>query len=274
MASPSGPFRASSCGESGSEWHSRFPIRFWQLAMPPSRAPTPTPTRAGPVPLEPWLEHLEKHLVPARRGEVPEAVHQIRAAAARLEVWLRLAGWRILRDDLRWLRRSAAAVRDIDVLLAYRVSGEVRAALSKQREAAQRLLASALGRVRTQALLRALHLLPPLEAERAHRALERWSAKVLKEGDLADFDSDSPARLHRLRRRARRLRFAREWLDIESEALHELQKELGDLHDLAVLQSWIATADDASEDLPSRMRKARERAKKAWSEVREEILES
>jgi CHAD domain-containing protein len=214
------------------------------------------------------------HLAPARLGADPEAVHQVRAGAGRLEVWLRLAGRQILRDDLSWLRRSAAAVRDIDVILAGGVTGDVRAALSKQREAAQRLLATALGRPRMQALLGALRTLPPFERSAARAVLERWSAKTLEEGDLADFDHDAPARLHRLRRSVRRLRFAREWLDIESKALHELQTELGDFHDLAVLQARIAAACDAPEDLSEQMQESRERAKKAWNDVREEILES
>jgi CHAD domain-containing protein len=54
----------------------------------------------------------------ARAGADPEGVHQLRVAVVHLRVWLDMGGWRVLHDDLRWLRAIAARVRDLDVQLA------------------------------------------------------------------------------------------------------------------------------------------------------------
>jgi CHAD domain-containing protein len=145
--------------------------------------------------------------------------------------------------------------------------------LEKQRESAARLLATALAHRRTQAMLASLHVLPPLEAEGARTRSRRWSAEMLEEGDVTDFEHDSPARLHRLRRQARRVRFAREWLGLETGALRDLQDELGQLHDLDELRKRLVEEDSALDDLDERMHDARQKAKAAWRSVREEILD-
>src|SRR5262245_54899902 len=49
----------------------------------------------------PWLERLAAAIEVAAKGDDPEGVHQVRVAAGRLVVWLRLGARRALIDDLR-----------------------------------------------------------------------------------------------------------------------------------------------------------------------------
>ena len=233
------------------------------------------------IPLGPWLEHLERHLPVARQGQDPEGVHQVRVAAARLDVWLRLDGRRVLRADLRWLRRTGGVVRDIDVMLARGHPPETEALLKQQRTSAQRLFVSLLGHRRLQALRESLALLPPLQRWKAEQGLEEWSKSALRYGRRTDFTKDPLSRLHRLRRSLRRLRYAREWLGLETLAMHKQVRVLGDLNDLAVLRNRMRAAKAGKrsagkadlESLGQQIGELRLHAADLWRAVSKEIEE-
>jgi CHAD domain-containing protein len=111
----------------------------------------------------------------AGQVDEPESVHQMRVAARRLRVVLRMdmggfgprAGW--LRDELSWLGSLLGEVRDLDVLCERLAAdatalpevdliafGEVLAALLARRSAAADTLAAELARPRYRSLLRKL----------------------------------------------------------------------------------------------------------------------
>jgi CHAD domain-containing protein len=113
--------------------------------------------------------------VTAGQADEPESVHQMRVAARRMRVVLRMdhggfgpgATW--LRDELSWLGSLLGEVRDLDVLcerLAENATtlpevdlvafGDVLAALLARRSAAAGTLVAELGRPRFRALLRRL----------------------------------------------------------------------------------------------------------------------
>jgi hypothetical protein len=69
------------------------------------------------ISLDRWLDHLERNVPVARKRLDPEGVHQMRVALERLRVWTKLAGENELGDELRWIRRRLATVRDLDVRL-------------------------------------------------------------------------------------------------------------------------------------------------------------
>jgi CHAD domain-containing protein len=116
---------------------------------------------------------VEQHT--AGHADVPESVHQMRVAARRMRVVLRMdqggfgaqAGW--LRDELAWLGSLLGEVRDLDVLcerLAENATtlpdvdlvpfGDVLSALLARRSAAADTLVVELGRPRFRSLLRKL----------------------------------------------------------------------------------------------------------------------
>lgn len=134
----------------------------------------PTPRKAGRVrlPSDPTVEDvwiavargcLEQILAnerPAREGDDPEGVHQLRVGVRRLRSALTLLGpllpreqVRPLRHELRWLAGELAAARDLDVFLA-EIFGPIfrshrdDADLKRLRETARELRAHAYRRVK------------------------------------------------------------------------------------------------------------------------------
>jgi CHAD domain-containing protein len=178
-----------------------------------------------------WLEHLMAHLPAARAGD-PEGVHQLRSAIARLQVWLRLGGWHVLKDDLRWLRRQGARARDLDVHLGRVPPPVVRRHLRAQLIEAHADLAAVLDQPRVQGLLRALLLVPPIPRHRAAHGVARLARAALDRGRHAGAHPDDTRALHGLRRAVRRVRFAIEWQGARRKQLVKLQSALGDVADL------------------------------------------
>lgn len=194
----------------------------------------------GVIPAGRWLEHLRAYLAIARRGEEPSGVHQVRVASRRLDVWLRLGDWHVLRDDLRWLRSTCASARDLDVLAARRdLPADFHDWLVQRRRSEQGGLREALDHERVEAILDALAAMPPVSVARARAAVKKIMAAVLDRGSQVDHASADTEALHRLRRALRRLRFGLEWVGEPADALIKLQDAFGDLNDRAVLMRWI-----------------------------------
>jgi CHAD domain-containing protein len=231
----------------------------------------------------PWLEHLLDHVPIARLGNDVEGVHQVRVATRRLDAWLRLGGRRVLRDDLRWLRRVAGDVRDLDVLLGRHPDGALGTWLRARRDSAQRAFVRALESPRWHGLSTAFLLLPPLDPDVAARGLARIEKRVGRAdanlGDDGDRDEASLERWHALRRALRRLRYALEWLDRDAEAIEELQDELGELGDLALARRVFAHHPDESvvRDHLARSEgafdEAFSKARRGWRSRRSTVLE-
>jgi CHAD domain-containing protein len=196
----------------------------------------------------PWIEALERHVRAAREMPEVESVHQLRVAAGRLGVWLRLARRRALRDDLDWLRKSAARVRDLDVLLARHGEESWSAALAAERAVAARELVSALETPRVAGLLQALAYLPPLSVREAALRLPKLRARF-RSAATQTLRAAAPEfeELHRVRKRVRRLRYALEWVGRESKAEKALQDALGTLHDAAVASAHARAAGAAGD---------------------------
>ncbi|GEM85121.1 CHAD domain-containing protein [Meiothermus hypogaeus] len=222
--------------------------------------------------LERWLQHLLEHLPIAREGQNPEGVHQVRVAVRRLRVWLRLAGMRVLEDDLAWLVRAAGEVRDLEVLLqhptlpkAFRRWAETR--LAQARAAFVPLLEAP----RLSGLIQALSNLPPLDAQTALPRLERFLLQVRRREEEWQREGDLE-HLHALRRALRRLRYAREWLELNSQAIKTLQEVFGQAGDLSFTRRYLAAFEADGGRVPLTFKKqleadlaaALEAAREAW----------
>lgn len=193
------------------------------------------------------LAHLEAHLSVARDGEDPEGVHQLRVASARLETFLRLGARRALRDDLRWLRERASAVRDLDVLLAGKLPKPFAEWLAAERVVARAGLLEALESPRLRALLEAWNWVPPLDRESAAHERRRLARRATVRAATA-LEHDAPLdAFHAVRRALRRLRYADEWLGRDASELKALQQSLGELNDVAVVRRYFAACPRAAE---------------------------
>jgi CHAD domain-containing protein len=195
------------------------------------------------LPVDRWLEHLELHIRRFRASENPESVHQLRVAAGRLSVWLELAGRRALRDDLCWLRRSAATVRDLDVMLAKGRSPQWNDLLSVDREAALETLRATLATSRAASVSAGLSCVPAPTLEAARAGLRRIRRRVLSAGDRLGDDECDPDVLHHLRRKIRRLRYALEWLGDDVTEIKAVQDTFGAMNDMAVESKYIEAHD-------------------------------
>ena len=212
-----------------------------------------------------------KHVPKGLAGEA-EPIHQMRVAGRRLRVALPLlgrkpAGRRVQRSLrlLRELTRAAGASRDLDVgldLFAQRLTALVRP--SPEQLALRRRLRA----TRTRGRTRMAETLLDLEIARLRRDLRRIVARtgedlftvLLRLREMRDSEGTAlvegfqslgerfdPVALHRLRRQARRLRYAAEVSDAllrgessEAPALFKsLQEEIGQIHDRNVLAGWF-----------------------------------
>ncbi|MBI5431617.1 MAG: CHAD domain-containing protein [Planctomycetes bacterium] len=216
---------------------------------------------------ERWLEHLNRHLPIARAGLNREGVHQVRVSAARLETYLRLAARRSLRDDLRWLRERASAVRDLDVLLERELPAPFAEWLVGERLVARAGLIEALESPRLRALLEGWRWVPELAREDAAERRERLAVRAERRAHRALDPKSGADAFHAVRRALRRLRYADEWLGRDVDALKALQESLGLLNDVSVarrlacecpcasqLAEFLAAAD---RDLERRVARAR-----------------
>lgn len=246
--------------------------------------PTARLEAADAVSLRPSLDALDAALRRTRDGESPEGPHGIRIATRRLDAWLRVAGVRVLRDDLRWLRRCAGELRELDVLLASSPPDKWLKQLRKQRKTAHGALLDAVDAPRTFGLLAGLRGQPPLPRSDFERAATALAARLLQAGDALlrkpvpdAADPDVSLALHDLRIRAKRLRYTMEWLGQETGSLRALQDALGALSDmddrLRRADSGLdgAALDALREDVASGRAQALESAAGTWRRLRAEL---
>lgn len=172
------------------------------------------------------LTRFDEALARARRGEA-EGVHDLRVLSRRLLVWLELAEVRMLRDDVKWLLRETSALRDLDVFDAL-LTTEGREVLRPPAVArAHRALES----TRVRGLTAAFRALGTIRRRRALRALDELERALVK----ARFKKNDEG-LHSLRKLVRRVRYAREWLDLPADDLRHVQNLLGVVCDVLALQ--------------------------------------
>ncbi|HET9691747.1 MAG TPA: CHAD domain-containing protein [Acidimicrobiales bacterium] len=224
---------------------------------------------------------------PRLRHDVDDdAVHQARVATRRLRSDLKTlaaildpAWGRELRHELRWAGERLGGVRDADVL-AERLRRRAGAhpdlpgtaallrRIGDQRRAAADELRVALTSPRWLALLDALDdaaASPPVvaaEADRRRRPLEPALARLvgrprrrLRDEVRALGDHPSDEALHRVRIRAKELRYAAEAASRArpeaaplAVAAKGLQTVLGDHHDAVVAEAWLRAAAAATDD--------------------------
>lgn len=227
-----------------------------------------------PIAQSPWLEHLVLHLPIARAGSDPEGVHEVRIAAGRLEVWLRLAGLRVLRDDLRWLRSGASTLRELEVLIGSDAPEQWLAWLEERRALERRRLCAMLDSPRLHGLLAALPLLAPIHPAAAAERLHELVRRAVRRGERIEADPTDIDAFHRLRKAVRRVRYAKEWLGEETRALHSLQSSLGELNDAAVALMLLEEYPEREalaeyrETLRARFEEQRKKSLKRWKRGR------
>jgi CHAD domain-containing protein len=173
----------------------------------------------------PTLSRFDDALAQARRGEA-EGVHDLRVLSRRLLVWLELAEVRVLRDDLKWLLRETSALRDLDVFDAL-LTREGRAVL---RPPAVARAQTALRSKRVLGLTTAFRALGTIRRRRASRLLQPLERALVK----ARFKKNEEG-VHSLRKLVRRVRYAREWVEVSAGELSHVQNVLGVVCDVLAL---------------------------------------
>jgi CHAD domain-containing protein len=229
--------------------------------------------RAETIAAQPWIERLIESAEIARAGHDGEGVHQVRASAGRLDVWLRMGERRVLRDDLRWVRSAAADVRDFDVLLERTLPPVFAAWVHSERVVARTRMLRTLDDPRFVALTSSLALLPNVEPAQGVAYAKRERRKVEERGRAIEREDAGIGDMHRLRRCVRRLRYAREALGIGARRVKALQDDLGRLNDAAVALAHVDHCPHAGElgdlraQLGDEVRQAFEDAQAAWRET-------
>lgn len=242
----------------------------------------PSPASGDPDVSTPLLKERIQALfrqVPQGLAGHEEAIHQMRVAGRRLRVALPLLarkpkGKRVRRAlrVLGELTRVAGTSRDLDVISTL-LSEELASTPVPSREA--RLLRGRLVSARRRSRVRMAEALLDLEIARLRRdlravvrrrgedlftVLSRLYREREREGDgllgsiVGLGDRFDPERLHDLRKRARRLRYAAEVgaalrgsASPAPEIFRELQGQLGAIHDAHVLAGWLGAQAERTE---------------------------
>ena len=176
-----------------------------------------------------WRDRLEQSLDGLSSEITPDECHEIRESLCRLATWLKLAGFRSLRERVKSLRRAIGPLRDLDVVRE-RIGASDRVALDQERRRRAESARSRLLGAITQTLLDDLREAPVVNYAAAEREARRLARRVEKAG--ARFVAGTTREhAHRLRRRLRDCRFAREWLGLTTSGLKPLIRRLGQLSD-------------------------------------------
>jgi len=165
-------------------------------------------------------------------------VPDLRWAAPTVLVWRGPGQVRMLRDDVKWLLRETSALRDLDVFDAL-LTLEGRELL---RPPAVTRAHRALESKRVRGLTAAFRALGTIRRRRALRRLDELERALVK----ARFKKNDEG-LHSLRKLVRRVRYAREWLDVPADELRHVQNVLGVVCDVLALSGlWNSAASRAS----------------------------
>jgi CHAD domain-containing protein len=179
----------------------------------------------------------------------------------------------MLRDDLRWLRRAAAQVRDYDVLLERALPSSFVEWLTVERAEARDHLLAALNSARCPSLLGALAPLEPIDEREITKQVEVERRKVVRRGRALERAAATTEQAHRLRRAVRRMRYAREWLGEKPRELKSLQDELGRLNDAASALAHLDQCPHAAQlaqlrgEIAAELQRAFDDAREAWRET-------
>jgi triphosphatase len=207
---------------------------------------------------------FEEHLPGAREGQDPLHVHQMRVATRRMRAAVRLFGDVLpaeassLNDGVNWIAGQLGAARDLDVqvrrlretadeLGLSEALAPYGAWLEEQRRRAQADLVSAIESPRFEQLIEQLHQLqgwslnPELDAPLFDDAPQRLRGtyRQLRKRARAIDDHSPTTELHKVRIRAKRLRYAAEFFEVAygkpaqrlAGLLVSLQDKLGSLQD-------------------------------------------
>jgi len=178
-----------------------------------------------------WLGHLDDARTLALAGDA-EGVHQVRVALRRLRVWLGFKGHPKLEAHLRWACGQLALLRDLDVFGDVLLEGPRESLRSDAMTRASEALTS----TRWTDLREALEAVRLPKRSTAKKNLRRLERRLENLGDaLRDRDGEA---LHRLRRTLRRVRYAREWLGLDTSQLAAKQESLGAVCDLLALRAF------------------------------------
>ncbi|MBL8938023.1 MAG: CHAD domain-containing protein [Archangium sp.] len=173
-----------------------------------------------------------------RLGGSAEDVHELRATARRLEVYLRLLEWRVLRADLHRLTRALGPLRDCDVASEAKAGAGFERWLALRRERESERVRALLQAPRVAALLTALEALPSLRARTAKRVTRTLEARA------AQAIGSSFEALHEARRATRRARLARAWLGEDVTSLKQRQQLMGVVCDLSCVSRLLREFGD------------------------------
>ena len=223
----------------GAEDHDGRPKLFRALSLVTS-GPEPPPAWDAPAlthvkwALARHVRWLLAHDPGTRLGREPESLHQMRVATRQLRAILRAARpllvpeWAdSLRDELRWLGRVLGPARDLDVQLAYfreeataldardrRPLTQFIAHLEAQRKNVQEILLNELKSERYLDLIRRLQQAPhdptAVESTVTLRDLAKQEFTKLRNAIRQVGDSPNNARIHKIRIRTKRTRYAAE----------------------------------------------------------------
>lgn len=181
---------------------------------------------------------LRRLVTRCRLGGSAGDVHELRATARRLEVYLRLLGWRVLRADLHRVIRALGPLRDCDVASEAKVGPAFERWLAVRRERESERVRAVLQAPRVGALLTALEGLPSLRARTAKRVTRKLEARA------AHVVGSSFDALHDSRRATRRARLARAWLGEDVTSLKQRQQLMGVVCDLSCLARLLREFGD------------------------------
>jgi CHAD domain-containing protein len=207
-------------------------------------------------------EALRTHLPRRGASPTPIQIHELRIAARRIRVALRLFARLLppdgarLREEISWFCRALGEVRDLDVYAEHVAAGRTAAApaeptwklldrgLAKMRRTARADLVRLLAAERMRSLLVKFEEFVVREPDRG--ALRRWKSLRIGDairGDVHDgvkrmlklgrtINAESPPEdLHRLRIRAKRLRYELEFYQAFRPSLHNLTRAAKRLQD-------------------------------------------